>query len=74
MTDTIMDTQSDAILAIVRDLKDDNERLRKVLEKVLEFESRYHEWLNGEGPFPHEDADRLHDIMLRQARQALEQK
>jgi len=49
-------------------------RLRKALEKVLEFESRYHEWLNGEGPFPHEDADRLHDIMLRQARQALEQK
>ena len=32
MTDTIMDTQSDAILAIVRDLKDDNERLRKAIE------------------------------------------
>ena len=50
------------------------ERLRKALEKVLEFESRYHEWLWGKSPFQHEEADRLHDIMLRQVRQALEQK
>ena len=34
MTDTIMDTQSDAILAIVRDLKAENERLRDALERL----------------------------------------